>query len=259
MISLSKIIKSYQVLDESNDKYFIRLNSVQFASTESSNNEGNLHQQRERLIEEKEQQVEEQRQEFLQYVSDTKAQLEHERKQWLMEEEVLIRQAKEIGYLAGIEEGRQHGYTEYQSLLAQATNIVELSQKEHKNLLESSDKAILKIGIKVAERIVDRILTEREDEFLSLVKKVLKEVQEHQDIHIRVHPEKYLLLISSKEELCALLNRDADMYVYPDEELDTNDCIIDSSFGRIDASVDTQLDEIKARLLEVMEEKEDEG
>ncbi|GGE65571.1 flagellar assembly protein FliH [Priestia taiwanensis] len=256
---MSRIIKSYQVLDESNDQYCIQLNNIRLTSGEKHDvDEVEHHEKRILLLEEKERQAIQQKHDFEQYVSEMNMQLAQEREQWLQEKEMLIRQAKDEGYAVGIEEGREYGHSEYHDLLKEAHNIVEQSREEYNRHLDSSDKTILKIGLKVAERILDSMLTDMPEQFMPLVKKAVKEVQEHQDVHIRIHPEKYPLLLSFKEELCELLQRDVDMYIYPDEELQVNDCIIDSSFGRIDASIDTQLAEMKEKLLELMEGERDE-
>ena len=47
--------------------------------------------------------------------------------------------------------------------------------------------------------------------------------------------------------------------IFPDDDLKETDCIIESTFGRIDASVDSQLHELKLKLLQILEgEMEDE-
>jgi flagellar assembly protein FliH len=259
MISLSKIIKSHYVQDEYKDKYVIQVSDIRTTFLENTTlTEEEFHQERFRVIEEKERRLEEKEQEIATCISNARMQIDQERQEWLSEKEILIQQTKKEAYSIGKEEGRQQGYNEYHSLVEQAVHIVELSKQEYDNHLASSDKAILKIGIKVAERILNDVLTDAQEAFIPLVKKVVKEVQNHQYIHIRVHPEKYPLLLSFKEELCELLDKDVDLYMYPDEKLQINDCLIDSSFGRIDASVDTQLAEMKVKLLDLMEEKYDE-
>lgn len=53
--------------------------------------------------------------------------------------------------------------------------------------------------------------------------------------------------------MIALFPKELDFYIYPDEELSEMDCIIESANGRIDASIDSQLEEIKNKLIELLE------
>ena len=50
--------------------------------------------------------------------------------------------------------------------------------------------------------------------------------------------------------------KDIDFYIYPDDELEETSCIIESENGRIDASVDSQLEEIKIKLFEMLESEQ---
>ena len=43
---------------------------------------------------------------------------------------------------------------------------------------------------------------------------------------------------------------ETEMYIYPDNDLAENACIIDTDGERIDASVDSQLHELKTKLFE---------
>jgi flagellar assembly protein FliH len=68
-----------------------------------------------------------------------------------------------------------------------------------------------------------------------------------------VNPSRYSFLLSRKDELIALFPREVDFYIYPDEDLLEEACLIESANGRIDASVDSQLDEIKNKLIDLLE------
>jgi flagellar assembly protein FliH len=43
------------------------------------------------------------------------------------------------------------------------------------------------------------------------------------------------------------------MNIYANAELNVNDCFIESAFGRIDISIDTQLQQLKKQLLQLLE------
>jgi flagellar assembly protein FliH len=51
----------------------------------------------------------------------------------------------------------------------------------------------------------------------------------------------------------AIFPKDTELYIFPDDELEESSCIIESENGRMDASVDSQLQEIKVKLTELLE------
>lgn len=61
--------------------------------------------------------------------------------------------------------------------------------------------------------------------------------------------------VKSKNELKTLVTNDTDLYVYANAELNEQDCFIESAFGRIDLSIDTQLEQLKEQLLDLLDER----
>lgn len=187
-------------------------------------------------------------------------QIEVERQNWETEKEHWIEIAKQEGYTDGFDLGKQDGFNEYKTLIDIAKETVKLSKKDYLKNVEQAEMTILHLGLKTAEKIMGFTLDLNPDAFLNLVKRVIKEVKDHQDVQIHVHPMYYDLLISQKEEIKVFFNNPTtELYIFPDDELNQTDCIIESSFGRIDASIDSQLQEMKTKLLQILEgEMEDE-
>jgi flagellar assembly protein FliH len=176
-----------------------------------------------------------------------------ERDQWEAEKLQWIEQAKNEGFEEGLMFGRKQGLEEYKQLLTQANSIVDKSKEEFVNKLEQSEKVVLDLGLKAAEKILFASLNENEELFLSIVKQLVKEAKEFKSVQIHIHPSRYELISSYKKEIDALLLNSADCYIFADEDLMETQCILESNNGRIDASIDSQLIEIKKKLLELLE------
>lgn len=188
-------------------------------------------------------------------------QIETEKENWETEKEHWIEVAKQEGYTEGLNLGKHDGFNEYKMLINLAKETVDLSKQDYLKNIEQSETTILHLGLKTAEKIIGFTLDLNPETFLNLVKRVIKEVKDHQDVRIHIHPVYYDLLLSQKEEIKNFFtNPTTELYIIPNDELEQTDCIIESSFGRIDASVDTQLHEMKSKLLQLLEgEMEDEG
>ncbi|MGG3956062.1 flagellar assembly protein FliH [Bhargavaea massiliensis] len=205
------------------------------------------------MIEQAEQQAANIRQEADMYYASVQQQIAEEQRKWEEERNEWINEARQEGYVVGLEQGRQDGLQQYMEAIREAKQIVQSANEQFYHILQSADETILLVACKVAERIIGERLAENKEHFLGLVKQVIKEVREHEEVKIYVHPAYYDVVVRQKEELKALFSQDVHLFIYPDETLAETSCIVESPFGRIDASVDTQLEQLKQQLLERIE------
>ena len=183
-------------------------------------------------------------------------QLQAERVSWEQERQSYVDQAYQEGYMLGVEEGRQAGYHEFHHMIEEAKEIVNQSKIEFEHNVHRSEKVILDLAIKSAEKILGIVLEQEPERFLSMIKKGLKENRAHKEIQIHVNPGQYELVVRQKEELESLFPAEIQLYIYPNEELADNACYIETKQGRIDASIDSQLAEIRKQLFEILEGEE---
>lgn len=181
-------------------------------------------------------------------------QAEEERNHWFQTERVKLEEdARQLGYQEGHEVGMQQGYEEMNEHIKQAQNIVDLAKSDYHHYLDSSEKTILDLSVEIARKILNAEITATQDGFYQLVRKAIKEAKEYSDIRLRIHYSKYETILAQKDELMAIFPKETDFHIYPDDELEETSCVIESSNGRIDASIDSQLYEIKRKLLELVE------
>jgi flagellar assembly protein FliH len=180
-------------------------------------------------------------------------QMEQQRGALEQEKQKVFEEARTHGFAAGAQEGRQGALAEYTDLIQMAREVVDSAKHDYQQHIESSERTILNLGLKVAGRILGEVLEQDSGQFLSIVKRALKEAREYTEIQLHVHPMHYDLLLSHKEELIRVFPKETDLYIYPDEELSNTSCVIESANGKIEASVDSQLEEIKRKLFEMLE------
>jgi len=178
-----------------------------------------------------------------------------EKQEWEQQSSLLAEESRQLGFEQGYQEGKNQGYADYRQTILFAQETVEAAKRDYQNHIESSEKTILDLGVKIAGKILGEKLAAAEG-FLTLVKRALKNSRDYKDIQLHVHPQHYQDLLAQKEELIAIFPKDIDFYIYPDDELEETSCIIESENGRIDASVDSQLEEIKIKLFEMLESEQ---
>ncbi|WP_157842729.1 MULTISPECIES: flagellar assembly protein FliH [Bacillus] len=182
-------------------------------------------------------------------------QIEIEKENWVVEKEELRKQAFIEGRKEGYELGKAEGRETYQQLIEEVNKTILLAKKEYNEKLQSTETTVLELSIFVAEKIIGLKLENDPTTFIDLVKNAIKEVKEKTEIKIFVHPTNYPLLIENKHLLQTLTNNNQDLLIFMDSDLSEEACWIDSSAGRLDASIETQLTEIKEKLLQLSIER----
>ncbi|MDT8859027.1 flagellar assembly protein FliH [Alkalihalobacillus sp. MEB130] len=166
--------------------------------------------------------------------------------------------AIEEGYQDGYAQGQADGFSSYSTLIEQAQMIVAQSEQEYEKTIDSSQPVIVELAAALAQRIVGQKLTDDEEMWSAILLQVMTEVREHENVRIYVHPDWYERTNQQKEELEQIVSHTEKLFIYPDAGLMKNGCVIESKYGRIEATVDKQLSELKGQLLEKLKEGDNE-
>lgn len=187
-----------------------------------------------------------------QQAEEIRNQIELERQALEEEKRQVFEQAKKEGFEAGIQLGKEQGYREVEEQIQFAKSIVDNAKIEFAQSVDRSEHVILDIGLKTAEKILNSTLSEQPDKFINLVKKAITETMDRKEINILVHPNLYEVVVNKKEEYLSPILRDAQIFVYPDVNLTEGGCVIETDGERIDASIDSQLNELRIKLFEIL-------
>lgn len=250
MILLSRLIKhSFSYEPAEINKKRIELKPIYFKDRDQDDeHEISLEQQSQELLQVAQLKAEQMIQQAENEAAKLMEEINTQKNQWLIEKDELKKAAYEEGLQQGLEDGRKMGHAEYVQLIDEAKHVVATSKEAFNDHLESAEHVILALAIESAEKIIQAILQEDEKKFLPLVKSAVKEAKEFKEIHVHVHPSKYEMIIADKDEIEAILPTHVQCYIYPNEELEQFGCRIESDYGRIDASIGSQLIELKKQL-----------
>ncbi|MFC7392549.1 flagellar assembly protein FliH [Scopulibacillus cellulosilyticus] len=197
----------------------------------------------------------------------TKARLEYDQIQKNIQEQeeafkekckAVYRKHCERGYDDGFNHGKKEGKALYKEKIDKANRIISCAEAAYGDYLSRAEPDILSLAVRIAETIINTALEEKPECWMSLVKKAVAGVKEQDAIQITVPPKWFELVISHQKELLSLV-RGARLQIFADEQLEEHMCYIETPFGKLDASVDSQLTVMKQTLLEMMEASSHEG
>lgn len=176
------------------------------------------------------------------------------REEWQSEKEQLIQEAQQQGYQQGFEQGKQDSLEQYSHLIDEAKTLIEHANDDVKKKIEQSDEVVLQIAMHAAEKVIYQSLGEDKTKYIGIVKEAIDYVKKFPSISVYASSKDYSYLLEHQDELREILQGQAELSIYPDSELQEYQVYVESPAGRLEASVDTQLEEIRNHLSQVMEE-----
>lgn len=261
MILLSNVFKEYETTIKA-DKRIIGLKPFMSNSLRNENeemvaeNNFSFEEEWEIFLAEKEKiekELEEKKLEYENYIKRENEILENKRADWEDEFYVLSEQAKKDGYERGIELGREEMTLAFEGHITEAKNIALQIENRYYSHLEKQDEIVMSIGVKVAQEIVQTTLDKDNEAFLSVIEKVLQELKDQSLITIRIHPVHYYKVTEQIEEWKEWFSPETLMNVIVEDSFEQNDLFIDTPFGKIDASIKTQIELVREKLMELVE------
>lgn len=209
--------------------------------------------ERDRLLKEARMTIEIEKNELQHQKRLTEQEIEALKQAWEHERNTLQQQAYEEAFQLGFEEGRKKALSDMRAAVEVANEITATSKENAQKYLDSQERVLLELAIRSASRILGKILEEDREAFLSIVRRGLKEAREAKEIKLFISIDDYELISSNRTELMAIFPPDIPFFIFADEDLQRDDCIIETNQGRIVVSVRDQLTELKEKLVELLE------
>ncbi|WP_090816530.1 FliH/SctL family protein [Paenibacillus sp. yr247] len=162
----------------------------------------------------------------------------------------------EEGYKQGIAQAEEVLRQEYGEMLSEAQVILEQSYKLKQQIIQESEPFLIELSTSIAEKVIGRQLTLHPEWVIDLIRTVLSRRREKGIIALCVSPSQFAYIQDAREELLTSIDSQAELQIIPDSTVQDRGCVIRSSFGSIDARIDTQLKEIKSALQQLATQSE---
>ena len=250
--SYNKLIKNRYVLDNEEDKKVLdvdyklipkRKESLSLESSkkdkddESGDKVYNLEELKEEIEMKVVRDIEDERQRVLLLAQDEAVEIK--------------KKAQESGYEAGysraLEEGYRDGLEKAEKEMKEAKenslDLIVQAEGMVNDYVKENENRIIRLAADMAESIVGFSIENSSDGILNLVKPVVAEYSKKEKIIISCNPVRYDFLKSNLKEL-EEISPDTKFFVFKDENLGLNDCIVESEDQFIDLGIKGQLDSI---------------
>ena len=169
--------------------------------------------------------------------------------------------AEKAGHEKGVAEGREEGIRQIKD--EQKQIILDANAKAEKTLADAKEECrvyvvnaeneIASLAMDIVEHILPQHFIDVPQVVLPLVRKAILKVKDQSEVHVRVAPSSFDLVLMARSEFQGLLEGQALLEVHSDEDLGEGDVVIETPNGNVDARLSTQLDIIRKAIQDVMQ------
>ncbi|ASS75650.1 hypothetical protein CIG75_12055 [Tumebacillus algifaecis] len=174
---------------------------------------------------------------------------ERERVQSLLQAEVEA--AKEQGRQEGIALGMEQAQAECVEMLQAADEQYQSAVEERRRYFAQAEPMIVDLALEVAKKIMIRESSVDRSFVVEVVQAALDEMHDSGKVEVRVHPDDHAVVQQNRERLRKDVPGQAELLIIKDHSVEAGGCVVCTSFGNIDARIDTQLEEVRKALQEV--------
>lgn len=148
--------------------------------------------------------------------------------------------------------GRQEGIAQAEERIGELGRAfaaaVEDISRLRESILKNSTDDMLRLVLAVAGQVVHVEIASNPQIVLETLKRGLKAAVRSDEYHIRLHPEDLALVSEQKPLLLASVSGLKNITLEGDPGVARGGCMVESNLGQVDASIDSQLAEIRDKL-----------
>lgn len=149
----------------------------------------------------------------------------------------------------GVAAGRQQALAECEELMNRLARSIDIAAGQKARLRQEAEREVVELAMSVARRVLRRQLLVDEEAILGLVKAALENTALREVTEVRVHPQ-------FTERIAAHLRQLGSpqaIQVVADPTLEVGAVLVETARGCLDASLETQLDEISTGFADLVE------
>ncbi|MFC1745512.1 FliH/SctL family protein [Candidatus Riflebacteria bacterium] len=164
-------------------------------------------------------------------------------------------QGEAEGFSKGESDGLSEGRLEFTALIREVQLIIDELKSSRYGLLVSSEKQMVKLAMSIARKIVSYESKVNPEVILHNLKSAIRRLSEGEKAVIRLNQKDKSLVDYHKKELLGSLRSMENVKIVVDDLIQAGGCLIETDLGNIDATIDSQMEILEARLIETITDK----
>ncbi len=158
-------------------------------------------------------------------------------------------EAWEQGFYEGKNVGKDEIMSQVEQIYTSANNLIEEASKRRKELLSEGKDEIIKLAFAIAEKVIKKEV-ESKEVLINNIIEAMKKAPKSNSVKLFINYEQFFLADELREKIGKAFGA-MEIEVVEDYSLMPGGAIIETRLGRIDASIESQLDALYDALGEV--------
>lgn len=160
------------------------------------------------------------------------------------------------GFEQGEKDGRELGLKRFEVITQQLENLLTEIQHQIRKVQQDYEKEILKLMLVIGKRIFRQAALAQEGLILRVLQEAFQYVSGRGEVLVRLHPADYQYLLTHQDRVPFSMEAREGIRFVKDPSLTRGGCVLETSFGEVDATYEAQFEEMMALLLQQKEKTE---
>ncbi len=160
-------------------------------------------------------------------------------------------EAHKKGYAQGREEGFKAEKSEAERLVQRLHTIIERTMDKREEILNNTETQIVELVLLISRKVVKTISENQKSVIISNIAQALRKLKTRSDIIIRVSIADLELAGEHLQEFTDMVENAKNISIVEDTTVDRGGCVIETDFGEIDARIQSQLNELEEKILDI--------
>jgi flagellar biosynthesis/type III secretory pathway protein FliH len=122
-------------------------------------------------------------------------------------------------------------------------------QQAKRQMMESSEKAVLSLAMAIAKKVVQSEIEHNPDLTLAIIRKTLQKIKNTDKLCIKVNPNDLQKVRNSKNALLEVSGQEVQISIEPENTVSRGGCLIETDMGDFDARLESQIQLVEQAIL----------
>lgn len=166
------------------------------------------------------------------------------------QEEIIKNRSSQEGYDNGYKDGFKIGEDEQNRLVERIHKIIETIMTRRQEILKETEAQIVELVVLMTRKVVKVISENQKSVIANNILAALNKVKSRGEVILRVNMEDAKIATQNLMEFTKRVENVSKITIIEDSSIEKGGCIVETDFGEIDATIQSQLHEIESKIIE---------
>jgi flagellar assembly protein FliH len=188
---------------------------------------------------------------FAPYLKEIEAKVLKQSKEKIL---ALEKEAYEKGFAQGEKDGIELGHKKTEVVLQQLRSLLAEMERQRNVLYHNFGREMVHLILGIAQKVLHREIVMKEDDITQTLQRAITQVVDRKKVIVHLHPADYQALADHPDSVPYAQGAEQGLKIVADPGIQRGGCLLETSFGDVDATIDAQLGCVAEQIWKIFEE-----